>query len=379
MPPPRESAKVASSGTIIGLPAFWHWYIAAPRSIDTPISLILGKRALSATAPPEISPPPDSGTTAALNKQLDISAAMVGGDATAIATAISDAIANNAVTGADMSGLVTVSVSGDEITLTILDGTNFEIMRVGDRISSGSGQITIDPVTDGGSAKTLGDLPLTTASSESLVGQRVSLRDLPEEELIIFLGDAGARRVALQYDELPEGAPSLMRDLEIRVKDAEAKTIEIFDVETQTSVATRTLDEENRAMAAGFLVELDGTLDADDSFNISANTLGTGDNRNLQAIIDLQHPASNLQSNGGFQRKFTNAVSKLGAIVQSGKIAAEAAVSLREASVEAESAYSGVNLDTEAANLIQQQQAYQASARILSTARELFETLIQVV
>ena len=170
-----------------------------------------------------------------------------------------------------------------------------------------------------------------------------------------------------------------MRDLENRVKDAEAKTIEIFDVETQTSVATRTLDEENRAMAAGFLVELDGILDADDSFNISANTLGTGDNRNLQAIIDLQHPASNLQSNGGFQRKFTNAVSKLGAIVQSGKIAAEAAVSLREASVEAESAYSGVNLDTEAANLIQQQQAYQASARILSTARELFETLIQVV
>ena len=106
---------------------------------------------------------------------------------------------------------------------------------------------------------------------------------------------------------------------------------------------------------------------------------GTGDNRNRQAIIDLQHPASNLQSNGGFQRKFTNAVSKLGAIVQSGKIAAEAAISLREASVEAESAYSGVNLDTEAANLIQQQQAYQASARILSTARELFETLIQVV
>ncbi len=322
---------------------------------------------------------PDSGTTAAVNKQLDISAAMAGGDATAIATAISNAIANNVVSGADMSGLVTVSVSGDEITLTITDGTNFEIMRVGDRISSGSGQITIDPVTDGGSAKTLGDLPLTTASSESLVGQRVSLRDLPEEELIIFLGDTGARRVALQYDELPEGTPSLMRDLEIRVKDPAEKTIEIFDVETQTSVATRTLDEDNKALAAGFLVEFDGTLDADDSFNISANTLGMGDNRNLQAIIDLQHPASNLQSNGGFQRKFTNAVSKLGAIVQSGKIAAEAAVSLREASVEAESAYSGVNLDTEAANLIQQQQAYQASARILSTARELFETLIQVV
>jgi flagellar hook-associated protein 1 FlgK len=60
-------------------------------------------------------------------------------------------------------------------------------------------------------------------------------------------------------------------------------------------------------------------------------------------------------------------------------LASEAATSLKEASIEAESAYSGVNLDAEAANLIQQQQAYQASARILSTARELFETLIQTL
>ena len=76
---------------------------------------------------------------------------------------------------------------------------------------------------------------------------------------------------------------------------------------------------------------------------------------------------------------YNNEVSRLGAIVQSGKIASEAATALKEASIEAEAAYSGVNLDTEAANLIQQQQAYQASARILSTARELFDTLLQVV
>ena len=64
---------------------------------------------------------PNSGATAAVNKQLDISAAMVGGDATAIATAISAiAITNNVVTGADMSGLVTVNVSGDELRLRYL-------------------------------------------------------------------------------------------------------------------------------------------------------------------------------------------------------------------------------------------------------------------
>ena len=43
------------------------------------------------------------------------------------------------------------------------------------------------------------------------------------------------------------------------------------------------------------------------------------------------------------------------------------------------SEFAGVNLAEEAANLLKYQQAYQASARILQTARELFQTLIEVV
>ena len=49
------------------------------------------------------------------------------------------------------------------------------------------------------------------------------------------------------------------------------------------------------------------------------------------------------------------------------------------AAKEAEAEFAGVNLDTEAAALIEFQQAYQASARILSTARELFQSLMEVV
>ena len=39
---------------------------------------------------------------------------------------------------------------------------------------------------------------------------------------------------------------------------------------------------------------------------------------------------------------------------------------------------SGVNLDTEAANLIQQQQSYQAAARLLQTARDMFDTIVKI-
>ena len=118
------------------------------------------------------------------------------------------------------------------------------------------------------------------------------------------------------------------------------------------------------------------THDASDKFSVVSNASGTGDNRNLQAILALQMGPSGAGTSGGFQKLYNNAISRLGSLVQAGLLAEEAAVSLQEASIEAEAAYSGVNLDTEAANLIAQQQAYQASARILTTARELFDTLL---
>ena len=57
----------------------------------------------------------------------------------------------------------------------------------------------------------------------------------------------------------------------------------------------------------------------------------------------------------------------------------EAAEATKEAAIASELEFSGVSLDTEAAQLLEQQQAFQASARILSTARELFRTLLDVV
>ena len=41
------------------------------------------------------------------------------------------------------------------------------------------------------------------------------------------------------------------------------------------------------------------------------------------------------------------------------------------------SSFSGVDLDTEAARLLEQQQAYQALAKVLSTAKEMVDTLLR--
>lgn len=349
---------------------------------------------------------PDSGNTATTDQEITIAGTMTGGNAVTIAAAINDAIAANATDGDGGATLsyFAATASGNTVTLNLNDGGSVEILRNGATLSTGNGTMEITQVTTGGPTKTLTDAyvspgfdltlednlitatadtgtvePTFTLSGSSLADQYLKLEDLPEEELIVFLDDGGPRRLTMAYDETPLTTPTIQRDLEIRVKDVDSKIVEIFDVETQTSVATRTLDSDDEATAAGFTFSFNGVLDADDKFSVVSNARGTGDNRNLLAMLGLQLGPSGAGTAGGFQKMYNNAISRLGSLVQSGNLAEEAAISLKEASIEAEATYSGVNLDTEAANLIQQQQAYQASARILTTARELFETLLQTL
>jgi len=82
---------------------------------------------------------------------------------------------------------------------------------------------------------------------------------------------------------------------------------------------------------------------------------------------------------GGFSEKFSTIILDVGAKVRASSIAASSSEAVRDAAMEIESEFSGVNLDTEAARLLEQQQAYQALARVLSTAKELLETLMQSI
>ena len=174
---------------------------------------------------------PNSGSTVATDKEISISAAMSGGDASAIASAINNAIAANASEaggGASLSGIASASASGSVVTLTVTDGKSVEVLRSGSTLSTGSGTVVVTPVTNGAAAKTLteayvspgfdmviddnvistklttgSDNPTITASGISSSDQYLELDGLPEEELIIFLGDSGPRRVTMAFDEIP--------------------------------------------------------------------------------------------------------------------------------------------------------------------------------
>ena len=125
-----------------------------------------------------------------------------------------------------------------------------------------------------------------------------------------------------------------------------------------------------------FEILLHGKASDGDTFLVQQNAAGTSDGRNINKIIELRKGDDRI---GGFQSIFGAIIAELGASVQSAKISVEANRESLMAAREAESEFSGVNLDSEAAALIEFQQAYQASARILSTARELFQSLMEVV
>ena len=61
---------------------------------------------------------------------------------------------------------------------------------------------------------------------------------------------------------------------------------------------------------------------------------------------------------------------------QSAQIQGKAAEGILFQSNERRESLSGVNLDEEAANLIRFQQSYAAAARIITTAKEIFETIL---
>ena len=71
-------------------------------------------------------------------------------------------------------------------------------------------------------------------------------------------------------------------------------------------------------------------------------------------------------------------INEIGNLGNQARIAKEALTIVHEQAVEARDRVSGVSLDEEAADLIRFQQAYQASARIIQTANNLFEAVLQV-
>ena len=129
----------------------------------------------------------------------------------------------------------------------------------------------------------------------------------------------------------------------------------------------------------GVNVTLAGTPAAGDSFAINDNANGTGDNSNalkLAGILNQNVLAGGTASLSGVVNAYVGTVGNQTAQAQNGATAQQSVVTSAK---NAQSSVSGVNLDEEAAHMVQYQQAYEAAAQVIQASETLFQSLISAL
>ena len=232
---------------------------------------------------------------------------------------------------------------------------------------------------DGLRATSLNGLPVDlSGSGTSLAETRMQLTGLPTEELIVVVAGGGSRRISAKYTiDTDTAVDPLKKESQYQVKmlDVNSGRVELFDKVTGHSIATRISNGTAQFDADGLRFNLNGYAATGDSFDVLTGQKSAGDSRNMDEIMDL---ATSTVSRSSFQDDFRSIAASVGSTLESSRLSKLSAEAVRDAAVAAEDEVSGVNMDEEAAKLITQQQAYQAAARILQTAKEMFDTLMQI-
>jgi flagellar hook-associated protein 1 FlgK len=126
----------------------------------------------------------------------------------------------------------------------------------------------------------------------------------------------------------------------------------------------------------GFTIKLSGVPRSGDVISVAptpANAMASN-NGNALALMALRDTA--IVGGKTPTDSWALALADIGVRVQTGTTASEISDAVARQNELARSGQSGVNLDEEAARLIQFQQSYQAAAKVLQVAQALFDTLL---
>jgi flagellar hook-associated protein 1 FlgK len=129
----------------------------------------------------------------------------------------------------------------------------------------------------------------------------------------------------------------------------------------------------------GWSMQFNGAPQAGDSFGVQANSNAQGDNSNalmLGKVANLGVLDGGITSTG---RAYSQLVSQVGSAGALAKDDLTTQTAVYSQAMSSQQSVSGVNLDEEAANLVRYQQAYQASAQVISTANNIFSALLSAV
>ena len=125
----------------------------------------------------------------------------------------------------------------------------------------------------------------------------------------------------------------------------------------------------------GVTLQLAGVPAAGDSVVIDPTAYPAANNGNALALVALRD--AKLVGGATVTDAYASAIGAIGVRVQGAHAAASTSASVASAAESARANQAGVNLDEEAARLMQYQQGYQAAAKVLQVAQTVFDSLLQ--
>ncbi|MBC7733589.1 MAG: flagellar hook-associated protein FlgK [Bacteriovorax sp.] len=135
----------------------------------------------------------------------------------------------------------------------------------------------------------------------------------------------------------------------------------------------------------GFELKLDGVPRSADTLAVVPTVSVASSNGNALAMVGMAQTgivatlgtAGNVGSPSSVTDAYASAIANIGVRVQSGQTAAKISGGVATGAEAARANKAGVNLDEEAARLIQFQQSYQAAAKMLQVAQAVFTSMLQ--
>jgi flagellar hook-associated protein 1 FlgK len=256
---------------------------------------------------------------------------------------------------------VFTDISGD-----IQAGIAITATRTGGDTSARTVALTL---SETGSAGDLARLGLTTT---------LQVPDVLSEDLLIFttgsVGSTAALSAAYQT-----GTPDALqlRSSPLEISFTSDSNYQIRDAQSGTILAQRSYVSGQPIVYQNLQVTLDSPPATGDLFTIDDNSDGVGSNENLLRLIDLE-AAKLLGENDTLHESYLGLLNQAGTTARQAQVTQEALQVVFEQATETRDQIAGVNLDEEAANLIRFQQSYQASARLIQTANQLFDAILRL-
>ncbi len=267
------------------------------------------------------------------------------------------------------------------------DGTAWSVHRAdtGAPVSFASTATTLEfeglSVSIGGTAPSAGDRFLVRPTAAAISGLDVLISDPSRIAAAAPIrtgapaGNAGSG--VISAGEVLDAQDPALRD-PVTIRFTDAATWEARDADDNL-LASGSFSPGASIEVNGWRVSISGAPAAGDSFSVSSNASGVGDNRNaleMATVMQRGLLANGTESLDGAVGRFVGGV---GVAAAGANASLEAQQIIYDDSVASVDALSGVNLDEEAANMLRYQQAYQAAAQMIRVTQELMDTLMNAV